>query len=63
MMMGLADRVEAWARRFGIPPPRGVDIGAEPDDGTAPARAADASASGEAEEGEERFSRGVKQER
>jgi hypothetical protein len=63
MMMGLADRVEAWARRFGIPPPPGVDVGTEREAGTAPAApsAAEPSANGEAEE--ERFARGVNRER
>ena len=38
-MMGLADRVEAWARRFGIPPPPGVDGEAGTDASAAPAPA------------------------
>ena len=59
--MGLADRVEAWARRFGIPPPPGVDdVGAQAEVATAPARTADGTSSGETEEGGERFSREAK---
>jgi hypothetical protein len=34
-MMGLGDRVESWARRFGVPPPPGVDV--EPDASAEPA--------------------------
>jgi hypothetical protein len=60
MMMGLADRVEAWARRLGIPPPPGVEVGAEAEVATAPVRAADGTSSGEADESEERFARGAK---
>jgi hypothetical protein len=61
MMMGLADRVEAWARRLGIPPPPGVERGAEANVAAAPARAADGRSSADSEEGDERFARGTKQ--
>ncbi len=58
-MMGLADRVEAWARRFGIPPPPGADAEAQRSDAeaqAAPSRATDRGASREADD-DERFAR------
>lgn len=62
--MGLADRVEAWARRFGVPPPQdGVDDALEDvgEDGDVP-RAEEREAR-ERHAGDERFTRRVRQQR
>ena len=54
-MMGLADRVEAWARRFGIPPPPGADAGPQCSDAeaqAAPSRAPGRAPGGAADDDE-----------
>jgi hypothetical protein len=61
-MMGLADRVEAWARRFGVPPPQAAgddERDEERDDDDTP-RAQGRSAP-ERHPDEERFRRHVRQ--
>jgi hypothetical protein len=64
-MMGLADRVEAWARRFGIPPPPGVDgeERTDPDATPGPAPPADETRPAGGGDDDERFRRELQRSR
>jgi hypothetical protein len=62
-MMGLADRVEAWARCLGIPPPPGAEAGerADAEGRAAPPPDTDRGV-GSAADGDERVAREVRHE-